>query len=112
MTHKPPAPTCGAHKYYFLTCEDYDRLAARADGRCEICSIPAENTPHRQLHIDHDPSVGRGAVRGLLCSRCNTRLGRGLVPAEVAEAWMARPLFQFVQREEWSLRLRLARRAG
>jgi hypothetical protein len=64
------------HQAYRLTCEDYDALVKRAEGKCEICRIPAQDTTRGALCIDHDPRYGYFAVRGLLCDRCNTRMRR------------------------------------
>lgn len=65
-----------AHDLYKMSCEEFDQLHQRADGRCEICGVLPEDTQHGKLHIDHDRPRGQDAVRGLLCSPCNTRLGR------------------------------------
>lgn len=92
-THRQPASACTTHRLYGLTCDDYDRLIERADNSCETCGIRAEDTPHGVLHIDHDATVSLYAVRGLLCSRCNTNLERGhVIPADVRAAYLARPL--------------------
>jgi hypothetical protein len=40
-----------------------------ARGACDLCGKQADN-----LHIDHDHSTGQ--VRGVLCSSCNTGLGK------------------------------------
>ena len=69
------------HRTYKLTCADYDALMKRAEGRCEICRIAAEDTPRGALVIDHDQRYGHPAVRGLLCDKCNSlmsRIDRGL----------------------------------
>ena len=61
-----------------ITLEDYDRMLAEQNGVCAICEQP-ERAVHRkngkvkQLAIDHCHESG--AVRGLLCSLCNTALG-------------------------------------
>ena len=60
------------HRIYGLTCAGYDALWKRAEGRCEICRIAAEDTPRRKLCIDHDRRYGFPAVRGLLCDKCNS----------------------------------------
>jgi hypothetical protein len=46
-------------------------LASAQAGYCAICE--SELGPSRKTHIDHDHVTG--AVRGLLCHRCNTGLG-------------------------------------
>lgn len=59
------------HRYYWMTCADYDELEARADGCCERCG-----TPSSRPWIDHDHSIGDHAVRGLVCSKCNAHMRR------------------------------------
>ncbi|MFF3665517.1 endonuclease domain-containing protein [Microtetraspora malaysiensis] len=66
--------TC-QHVAYRLTCEDFDLLYERAEGKCEICRIPEEQTATGRLDIDHDYDYGYIAVRGLLCRPCNSLLG-------------------------------------
>jgi hypothetical protein len=61
-----------ADKYlreYGITIEDYDAMFAAQGGRCAICSA----RPTRRLAVDHDHKTG--AVRALLCHRCNPGLG-------------------------------------
>lgn len=53
-------------KTYGLSPADYDRLLALQGGRCAICRGRPKS---KRLAVDHDH--GSGAVRGLLCSRCN-----------------------------------------
>ena len=71
----PDHPSC-RHVAYRLSCADYDAMLERAQGRCEICKIPAEQTPRGSLCIDHDPRYGGRvwAVRGLVCDKCNSLL--------------------------------------
>ena len=53
---------------YGLTEDAVDKLLAHQGGLCAICqSAPA-------IHIDHDHRTG--AVRGMLCFRCNAALGQ------------------------------------
>lgn len=87
--HKPPAGRPCTHAAYLLECPDFDELRARSVGRCEICFIPEDATPHGILHIDHDSSRGQWAVRGLLCSRCNTLLERGLISGPALDRYLA-----------------------
>lgn len=53
-------------KTYGLTAADYDALLRAQDGRCAICRARPKS---KRLAVDHDHKTG--AVRGLLCSRCN-----------------------------------------
>lgn len=54
------------HKYG-LTREEYDKLVAAANGRCQICKTPCD-----KLQIEH--CHASGTVRGLVCPRCNRGL--------------------------------------
>ncbi len=57
---------------YGLTVDDYRTLHAKQKGLCAICGR------EKALEVDHDHKTGRkrGRVRGLLCRRCNTGLGK------------------------------------
>jgi hypothetical protein len=77
VTVRAPTHTSCHHRRYLLTCDDYENLRQRACGRCEICGVPVEETSHRMLYIDHDCRRGHWAVRGMLCTSCNTILGDG-----------------------------------
>lgn len=65
---------CATHQTYEMSCAEFEALRSRAAGHCESCGTPAERE-RRGLLIDHDHRYGLGAVRGLICSRCNTHLG-------------------------------------
>lgn len=54
------------HKYG-ITKRDYDRMFSEQDGKCALC----DRSP---THVDHCHSTG--IVRGLLCTWCNSSLGR------------------------------------
>jgi len=54
-----------------LTEAEYDELLADQGGGCAICGEPPADGV--SLHVDHDHDTG--AVRGLLCMRCNNALG-------------------------------------
>lgn len=54
-------------KTYGLTLATYDELVASQGSRCAICHRAAT------LVVDHDHETG--ALRGLLCHRCNRALG-------------------------------------
>lgn len=53
-------------KTYGLTATDYDALLQAQGGRCAICRARPKS---KRLAVDHEHKTG--AVRGLLCSRCN-----------------------------------------
>lgn len=89
--HREPCCTCDNHKLYGLTCDDFDELLERSDNLCEICRCRAESSVRGVLHIDHGICQGRVVVRGLLCSRCNTNLGRdGYWIGELARLYLER----------------------
>jgi hypothetical protein len=60
---------------YGLSEIDYAKLLVKQDGKCAICGGPPSmrNKSEMKLHVDHRHSTG--AVRGLLCSKCNRGLG-------------------------------------
>ncbi|MFD3520432.1 endonuclease domain-containing protein [Streptomyces sp. NPDC058653] len=89
-SHAPPRSAPCAHKAYELACDDYDRLIEHARGVCEICGIAPEQTGHGFLVVDHDATVGQWAVRGLLCSDCNSALPCGSSPGWARE-YLAHP---------------------
>jgi len=74
------------------TPEWYEQALVEQDGHCALCATVPEK---RRLHVDHDhaccPCVGTrytcgDCVRGLLCDKCNTRLG--YLEATLADAWV------------------------
>lgn len=59
---------------YGITLEDYNRLFVKQNGKCWICGVHASDLKG-PLQVDHIHSTGK--VRGLLCNKCNVRLGEG-----------------------------------
>jgi hypothetical protein len=56
---------------YGIAIEEYNLLFQKQNGKCAICN----NTQlDRRLAVDHDHKTGK--IRGLLCQKCNTALGR------------------------------------
>jgi hypothetical protein len=51
-----------------ITLEQFQALTVEANGHCQLCNRECS------LHVDHDHETGE--VRGLLCSTCNTGLGK------------------------------------
>lgn len=56
---------------YGITPQDYENMVAAQSGLCAICNKPELN---KRLAIDHDHTTEK--VRELLCSRCNTSIGK------------------------------------
>jgi len=81
--HRKLADRAGHLKRKFgLTLAQYDELLASQNGGCAICGdAPEAGT---SLHIDHDHDTG--AVRGLLCVRCNNALGQLKEDAQLVRA--------------------------
>ena len=58
-------------RQYGMSLADYERMFERQAGLCRICGVrPRKGT---NLHVDHDHETG--AVRGLLCFKCNNAIG-------------------------------------
>jgi Recombination endonuclease VII len=57
-------------RQFGLTQAEYEQRLAAQDGSCAVCGNPPGKT---SLHVDHDHDTG--AIRGLLCMRCNNALG-------------------------------------
>lgn len=85
MNHTKPLKSKCGHRIYQLDCGEYDRLVDHAGNRCQICGTAPDQTKHGFLVVDHDANVGQWAVRGLLCSTCNTGLPAGSTPAWAAD---------------------------
>ena len=61
-------------KYPGLTLDKYHSLLERQDFGCGICGADIVAVPRKRVHIDHDHTTGK--VRGILCAKCNTGLGK------------------------------------
>ena len=63
-------------KKYNLTAECYAKMLIAQGGGCAVCGNTIGGNVHdnEKLHIDHSHQTG--IVRGLLCSACNTGLGK------------------------------------
>ena len=60
-----------------LSLDDYDLMLAAQNGVCAICKQPEthlRNGKLKALAVDHDHKTGK--IRGLLCSDCNTGIGK------------------------------------
>lgn len=61
---------------YGITPEQLTALKISQGWRCAICRrrFPPDGVDTKQVHVDHCHESG--AVRGILCSRCNSGLGK------------------------------------
>ena len=57
-------------KFYGITLACYEQMEKAQKGACSICGGVSDNG--KRLSVDHDHSTG--AVRALLCQRCNLGL--------------------------------------
>ncbi len=58
----------------FGVCDtQYEEMLDEQDGRCAICRRALYSTRCTKFAVDHDHQTG--AIRGLLCHKCNTALG-------------------------------------
>lgn len=60
-------------KKYNMTQDDYEELLLKQNNSCAICGISSKDYKE-SLHVDHCHNTG--IVRGLLCFKCNTVLGK------------------------------------
>jgi len=68
---------------YGISIQEYNELFEKQGGRCAICGQKETKTQSRgkgliptidSLQVDHDHETGK--IRGLLCYRCNTGIGK------------------------------------
>lgn len=58
---------------YGITLADYDKMLLAQNGECAICGSNVAGHCNQCFAVDH--SHDTGIVRGLLCIKCNARLG-------------------------------------
>lgn len=59
---------------YSLTIDEYDEMYQLQQGKCAICRERRPQYGQYRMHVDHG-HVG-GQIRGLLCTNCNSALGK------------------------------------
>lgn len=59
---------------YGISLEDYNSMYAAQDGKCAICKSEKPSFGRGGLSVDHCHKTGR--VRKLLCTSCNTAIGK------------------------------------
>ena len=70
-----------------LSLEQYQEMHDRQDGKCAICGQPETQLRDgkvKALAVDHCHSTGR--IRGLLCSDCNTGIGKLKEDVEILQS--------------------------
>jgi len=60
-------------KRYGITLDEYLDKVLEQENRCAICDLKGEDFS-RDLAVDHNHITGK--VRGLLCTNCNTAIGK------------------------------------
>jgi len=60
-------------KVYGLTVDGYNKMFSKQKGCCAIC-LKHQTDLKETLHVDHCHETGK--IRGLLCFRCNSMLGK------------------------------------
>jgi hypothetical protein len=75
-------------RLYGISVAEYDELLEAQNGACAICQRPPKT---RRLAVDHDHKTG--ALRGLLCFRCNATLHNRVTAEwlELATAYLREP---------------------
>jgi len=58
---------------YGVSVEEYDQLRLEQNYCCKICGKHEDDVQHGRLCVDHCHTTG--AVRGLLCKKCNSAIG-------------------------------------
>ena len=58
---------------YGLSPTDYEKMFESQKGRCKICDTHRSKL-NRELAVDHCHLTG--AIRSLLCTKCNTAIGQ------------------------------------
>jgi hypothetical protein len=62
------------NRNYGINHEIYLKMLKEQHGCCKICGVTEEDASGKRLHVDHNHATGQ--VRGLLCTRCNTAIGK------------------------------------
>jgi hypothetical protein len=76
--HPEQAQDAHLRRTFGITLDQYRGLQEKQGGKCAVCdqeetAVDKRTGKVRRLHVDH--SHQSGAVRGLLCTRCNLGLG-------------------------------------
>lgn len=72
-SHKEQHRNAYLRRKYGLSHWDIERMFEEQGKRCAICGCDLTYAVKREKHVDHDHNSG--AVRGILCRKCNTGVG-------------------------------------
>jgi Recombination endonuclease VII len=73
-------------KRYGITLVQYNEYLEAQEGKCQICGVNRAGKKDQCFAVDHDHITGR--VRGLLCIKCNSRLGWFEANKNAVEAYL------------------------
>lgn len=71
---------------YKIRLADYDRMFAEQSGGCAICGSPPATSKSNNGYLDVDHDHVTGAVRGLLCHKCN----QGMIAVDSTSDWLTK----------------------
>jgi hypothetical protein len=82
---------------YGLTRGKYDEWLSIQNGVCAIEGCGVAHTDEAPLYVDHDHAIGRAAIRGLVCNRCNLAL-------EIIEnaPGLVQAMLEYLDRTKWN----------
>lgn len=72
---------------YGITLDQLTAMIAGQGNACAICRKDFSSLPRRHIHVDHNHRSG--AVRGILCSNCNTMIGHAHDSQEILSLGIA-----------------------
>lgn len=72
-THRKTIARSKRIEAYNITVEEHELLKQQQENCCKICGVSADQVRYKTLVIDHNHVTG--AVRGLLCPKCNAAIG-------------------------------------
>lgn len=94
IKNNPDKPQQYSHKRDFgLSSNDYALMVHQQGNKCAICHNQCSTG--KRLAVDHNHQTGQ--IRGLLCTKCNLRIGilENLKWMEKAEEYLNNPPFNF-----------------
>jgi hypothetical protein len=69
---KPKNFIYSLHSKYKITEDIFQNILSSQENKCQICKNPFSDI--NKIQVDHDHDTGK--VRGLLCIKCNTGIGK------------------------------------